>query len=412
MSPKRALGRTGILAGLLLLSGLVVALLRSAKGAGAVPTTLVDRAEFVDYLELPGKVKASRSVTIVAPNQGGDLRILKIVADGTVAKTGDVLVEFDKTGTQQALAQDRSDLDAARAEEEQSRAASWLTEEQDKTDVTKARYDVSVARADARKQEILSRIEGEEGQLTLASAEQKVKEVEAKSEADRARAAAELVGREQKAKLAEHKMHQDKGLLDSLTLRAPGPGLVTLQMNPRRWNAGSAPAWKRGDQTWGGAAIAELPDLTSLEATARLDEADRARVRVGQAVLVRLDAIVGRSFKGKVASISETASPDFEAGWPIQKNFALEVALAEVDPQLTPGMNARLRIVVDLIPNGLVVPSKAVFRKGGRSVVYLLRGSGFRERVVDVSRRSGDQVLLSGGLKGGERVATVDPTAE
>ena len=64
-----------------------------------VPTFQVKRGEFLDALEIRGQLKAMKSVTITAPANAGDLQILKIAADGTQVKKGDVVVEFDPSKT-------------------------------------------------------------------------------------------------------------------------------------------------------------------------------------------------------------------------------------------------------------------------------------------------------------------------
>ena len=83
----------------------VVAFLHKAP---TVPTFQVKRGEFLDVLEFRGQLKAMKSVSITAPANAGDLQILKIAADGTQVKKGDVVVEFDPSKTQQDLAQDQS----------------------------------------------------------------------------------------------------------------------------------------------------------------------------------------------------------------------------------------------------------------------------------------------------------------
>jgi multidrug efflux pump subunit AcrA (membrane-fusion protein) len=42
--------------------------------------------------------------------------------------------------------------------------------------------------------------------------------------------------------------------------------------------------------------------------------------------------------------------------------------------------------------------------------VYVRRGSKFEETVVEVARRSGDDVLIAQGVKAGDEVALKDPT--
>jgi multidrug efflux pump subunit AcrA (membrane-fusion protein) len=43
-------------------------------------------------------------------------------------------------------------------------------------------------------------------------------------------------------------------------------------------------------------------------------------------------------------------------------------------------------------------------------VVYVLDGTKFEERGIEVGRRSGDRLLIAKGLRPGEKVALQDPT--
>jgi len=395
-------------AALLFLSGLGFGAFRLVSSTSTIATAEVQRKDFVDTLEIKGEVKALRSKIIAGPYSAGDLQIVSLVANAAKVKKGDVLVQFDATTVQQKLAQDKSAVKSAEAEINQSQAAARLKEEQDLTDVMNAKYDAEKARMDASKAEILSEIEGQQAKLKVVDAEETLKAAEAKLKADRASAAADLASKKAKLKQAEFQVHQDETSLESLTLRAPLDGVVALQ---NHWQPQGGPTpFKTGDRAWPGAAIAELPDPSSLKISARVEEAERGQLKVDQTAEVHVDAVPDRSLPARVEAISPTASLDFNGGWPVPHNFSVDVALSESDPRLTPGMGATVRVAVARIPEGIVIPAGAVFRKSGRAVAYVQRGSKFEETPVEVSRRNTEEVLLARGLRPGERVALKDPT--
>jgi HlyD family secretion protein len=390
---------------------LVFGVSRYARSAAKLPTATVQRKEFVEYAELRGAVKAVHSLTISAPPAAGDLQILRIVPTGTKVKKGDVIVEFDTTTIKQTLAQDQSALKSAGAEIQQAKVTARQKEEQDQTDIMKARFAVETAKMETQKQEILSVIEGQKAKLALADAEQNLAEAENKSKADRASAAANLTSKEKKQDAAEFQVKRDEAQLAALTLHAPADATVVVEDN---WQAAApmqpAAPFKAGDHAFPGMALAQLPDASSIRISARIEEAQRGKVQTKQPAIVRVDAVPDRSYNGVVDEISATASMDFNAGWPFPKNFTMGIAMTEQDDRLTPGMGAQVRVAIDKVANGLVLPSASVFRKEGRSVVYVRRGSNFEERVVEVARRSGDDVLIAGGVNAGDEVALKDPT--
>lgn len=385
---------------------LLLGAFRYTHRAPPVPTIDVKRGEFLDSFEIRGEIKALKSIEIIAPSEAGDLQILKLASDGTRVNKGDPVVEFDKTKTEQDLAQYRSSLKYATADIEQARAQARLTEEQDLTAVSKARYDLESAKLDASKQEIVSKIEGAEAQLKVDDAKGALTQAEEKLKSDRAASKATINGKVEASKKADFDVQRAEIALSKMTLEAPVAGIVSLDMIPRM--EGPTP-FKAGDRAWPGAPIADLPDTSSLRVSARVDETERGRLAQNQTVTVHLDAIPDRQFTGKIEDISTIASEDYTAGWPIPRNFDLRVTLDQLDQRLRPGMTAQITIIVDRIANVLIVPVHAMFQREGETYAYVWDGSKFRQQEIDVSKRSGDRVVIARGLQAGDRVALQDP---
>jgi len=383
------------------------AFVRSTRREPNLPAYQVQRSEFLDVLQFRGDLKALKSVTISAPPDVGMLQILKIAPDGSQVKKGDVVVEFDPSKTKQELAQDKSILKSADAQIEQARAQGKLTDEEDTTAVMKARFDVESAKLDASKSEIVSRIEGAESQLKVADAEQSLRQAEEKLKADRAKTAAAVDAYRHASGKAKFDEERASHGLDSMILKAPADGTISLVPV---WHSGSEGPFKAGDQVWSGAPIAELPDASSLRIIAHVDETERGRLVLGQPATVQLDAIADRQFTGKIVSIGTIASMDFSAGWPFPRNFSLDVAIDQSDARLRPGMTVQITVIIDRIPNSISIPTQASFVKSGRTVAYVWNGSKFDERTIQIERRSRDRALISSGLAPGDRVALKDPT--
>jgi HlyD family secretion protein len=394
---------------LLVGGGALVAAVRWTSRPPAIPTAEVKRGEFVDSLHLRGEVKALRSLAISAPAEAGDLLVVKMADDGAHVKKGDPIVEFDKTRTQQDLAQYKSAMNTAQAEIDQARAQARLTEEEDVTAVMKATYDVEVARLEAGKQEILSEIDGAKARLKVTDAEQKLREAEQKQNSDRTASQAAIQNKMQASKKAAFDMQHAERTLNEMTLRAPADGMVSLL---QVWHDGNVEAFKVGSRAWPGAPMAEIPDLSTIRATARVDETERGRIQIGLAVNMQLDAIPDRQFTGHIDMISAIATTDFSGGWPFPRNFNVQVLLDSGDPRLKPAMSAQLSVVVDKVANALTIPLQSAFQRSGRTVVYVLRGSKFEERAIEESRRNGDRILVAKGLQAGERVALEDPSGK
>jgi len=390
-------------------SGAVYGVAHFSTKSPAVATFQVKRGEFLDVLEFRGQSKATKSVTITAPANAGDLQILKIAADGTQVKKGDVVVEFDPSKTQQDLAQDRSALKSSQADIEEVRAQARLNAEVDTTAVMKAKYDVEVAKLDASKSEVVSRIEGAEANLKLADAEQALRQAEAQMKSDAAVDQATIEDKKNASRKADFDAQRAETALTAMTLKAPSDGTISLLSV---WHDGGEAPFKAGERAWPGTPLAELPDAASMRIAARVDETERGRLALSQLVTLQLDAIADRQFTGKLQRIGTIATSDFSAGWPIPRNFDLEISIDQADPRLKPGMTVQITVIVERVPDAITIPAQASFLKSGQTVAYVWNGSAFQERAIQVERRSRDRILVASGLKPGDLVALKDPSGK
>ena len=260
---------------------------------------------------------------------------------------------------------------------------------------------------------MVAKVESDKLALVLANAEHQVAGLRQKLAGERQATAADAAIARQKHAKAEFDVADIERVMGSLTVRAPAAGTISLLPNGRAGGpmSRSAPEFRRGDRVWFGAAIAELPDLSSVQMTCRLDEADRARVQPGAPVLVRVDALPDRELTATVREISMVARPDFTSFPPV-RNFDAIVALTTTDERLRTGMSASARIELGRLDNVLVVPSTAIFQSNGATIVYVATGQRTAARPVTVLRRGRDLTAIANGLNEGERIALRDPTLE
>ena len=378
------------------------------SAAADVPTTAVIKGEFIDYLQVRGEVKAVRSVALTVPTTGGgDLQIVELAKNGMAIKKGDVVVRFDPMTVQRTLNDRRSEFKQADEEIGKTRAQFRIQEQQAETDLSKARYDVRRAELDIVPSEFLPRMVREQNELTLKDAKSRLAEAERKLKALGDIEKAEVGSKVQKRDKSRFDMELAERQLGGLQIVSPVDGVVAIMPNWR--SCCPPPDFKPGDRAWPGQIIAEVPDLSTLRVTARLEEAERGRMQQGQRVVVRADAVPDKEMAGKIGDISALARVDF-SNWPPQRNFDMVVQIDQIDPRLRPGMNTTVRVAVDRVADAILLPARALFEKQGRSVAYVQRSrGGWEERVVQIARRGQEQLVVREGVQPGERVALKDP---
>src|SRR5262249_22660979 len=89
------------------------------------------------------------------------------------------------------------------------------------------------------------------------------------------------------------------------------------------------------------------------------------------------------------------------------RNFRAYALVGKPDPRLRPGMNGGMDIVINRIPNAISIPSKALFTRAGKAIVYVSAKDEYRPAPVEVLARNPDEVAIS-GIPAGTLVSLVD----
>lgn len=378
-----------------------------------LPTALVVKGPFVDTLEIRGEIRPLKSIVLSSPMQSGELQILKLAKSGTMVKPGDVVVQFDPSTLQRTMQEKQSELKQADAEIEQAQALTRIAKEQNATSAMKTGYDIDRAKLEVSKGDTVSRLDNEQAKLAVIDAQQRQRELQVKITSDQTSAEADVSAKRRKREKALFDLKRAEQGLRNLQLKAPAAGMVNILPNFRSGGMfGGQQEFQEGDRAWAGAAILELPDLSSVHLEARLDESDRGRLQPQQDATVRIEALPGTEFKARLDSISVLAKVDFTSGWPPAKNFDLNLVFLDVDARMRPGMTAVARIATERVPDVVLAPAEAIFQRDGAPVVYKLDGSMFVETPVTIRKRGKEQAIVDRGIAPGDRIATRRPPPE
>ena len=172
----------------------------------------------------------------------------------------------------------------------------------------------------------------------------------------------------------------------------------------------SLPEYRAGDSVWPGRPIADVIEGGRMELRGKVDENDRANLSEGQAARIEIDSLPDQTFKAKVGALSAQAK---RADWMetsiIGRQFDISFTLDQIDPRMKAGSSARVTIDGKEIAGALTVPRQAVFRKNGKTHVFVKTGDRFDQREVQVVQRTESRAALE-GLPEGTEVALIDPT--
>jgi HlyD family secretion protein len=375
-----------------------------------VPVARVRRADFIISVRTRGDIKSAHSSILKAPQVPG-LRIVHLATNGRPIKKGEVVVEFDGVTQEQNVIQRGTNVRVAEGDIVQTKATQKMSDEADAMNKMTSEYALERAKLDASKAEVLSAIEGEKNRIAVGVAEGSLQQVKASINAHQVGNEADLGRLGQRRDKATKDLNQAQGYLGMMQLRAPTDGLVNVLPNFRSQGTfgQSTPPFKEGDNVFNGMEIAEIPDLSQMYINLNLEEVDRGKLQMGQAVQVRVDAIPDKEFLGNIDFISPIASLVFKGGSTPEKTFPARATLKNMDDRLRPGMSSTAEIIIERQPNMLLIPARSSFEKDGKPAVYVQIGKNFVVRPIQLGRRNDEDIIVTGGLKEGEIVTLESP---
>lgn len=188
-------------------------------------------------------------------------------------------------------------------------------------------------------------------------------------------------------RLAEADVALAQARLEKASIAAPFSGIVGLR------------SVSVGAYVIPGDRLVDLADVDPIKVDFRVPELALRSLRAGQAVQVGVDAVPGRTFEGEVYAIDPVVDANGRA-------VRLRARVANPDRVLSPGLFARIQILVERRDNAVLVPESAVVAEGEDRFVYrVVEGRAARTRVELGLRRPG-QVEIVEGLEAGSVVVT------
>jgi multidrug resistance efflux pump len=378
----------------------------TATAALELPTTKVKQGRVTLTVACRGELQGGNSEMLTAPMIGSDsMAITTLREPGELVAPGDLVVQFDTTEQEFRLKEAEADLAEAEQQVIKAEADSQATDEESHYAMVSAEADVKTAQIEVRRNPLIASIAARQNDLALEAAVNRQRQTAQDYANKKTTSAAGIAiqkAQENKAKVMADIARKN---IENMSLKAKTGGYVNVQQNSNQnmiyWGM-QLPPFQLGDVARPGMAVAQIPDLKSWEVSANVGELDRGHLTIGQQVTIKVVALAGKEFAGKVKNIGGTSGP------PWDRRFEARIALDHASPELRPGMTSNMVITVDTLDNVLWIPSQALFESDGRSFIYVRGPSGFVPHDVTLVRRSESQAVIT-GVKEGEIVAMSNP---
>lgn len=281
----------------------------------------------------------------------------------------------------------------ARLEGEDYRAA----QDQAQANLSVSRYSLAQARAEQEDAKIS--YEREKG---LLSQEYTTKAQHDAADARYKKAVAGVSGAESAVKAAEAALEGAKVNVEYTLLRAPFDAVVLT----KNADIGDI-VTPLGAAANAKAAVVTIADMNSLQVEADVSESNLELVKKGQPCEIQLDALPEKRFRGEVHMVIPTADRT-------KATVMVKVGFIDKDPRILPEMSAKVAFLSKPVApseekSRTTINPAAVVSRNSKSTAFVINGGKVEEQEITTGEKLGDLLVVTGGVKAGDRVVLNPP---
>ena len=379
-----------------------------------LPTAVVTRGNLEVKVHLTGELQTDKTITLVPPQAGVPLRLVRLAQTGQAVHAGEVVMEFDPGDQQHLLEQNQSQLLEAEQEIIKSRANQEVQSAQTATQILNAKFNLRRAEMDAMTPpQFLGVNEAKKRELAVAENKRRLAELEGLSGSRQTVDRAALATLEQRRNTAKITASRAEQIIGQLEVKAPIDGSVVVRENRDTTNmffsGMTLPEYRAGDSVLPGRIVMEIIDTSKVQIRARVSEQDRPNIAPGQKAQVQADGLGGEWLEATVDTVAGLATRGpMDGATPVRK-FDLTLRVTQPE-RLPPGTTVRIVVNGKELTDVLHVPRQAVFDKNNESIVYVREGNEFVPKPVTIVGRTEGRVAMT-GVPEGAVIALLDPTA-
>ena len=144
--------------------------------------------------------------------------------------------------------------------------------------------------------------------------------------------------------------------------------------------------------------IAKIADTQAIEVLVSVPESRLSALKPNENVSLRMWADRGKIYSGRVREIAPSADSN-------TRTFNVRVAISDADNAIKLGMTAEVKFNLPNPASDVLIPSSALTQVNGQTIVWLIDGDKAHARSVVAGMFREDGVLISEGLKTGDKIA-------
>ena len=292
-----------------------------------------DNASSGETIIETGTLEAINNQLFILPRYNWwEMRVTKITEHGLAVNAGDTVIQVDPSEVNKIIIERETNLETqiANLEKMEVEQSNQIRDLESKIKNETAAFDLKKielesSRFETERLQAIKQLEFQQAGITLAKEKRKL---------ELARIIIENDTKIQQIRIRqiEEEITGYNLILPALTIQTPVTGVFQRGRNLRTMND----LLNTGDMAIAGYPMGNVPELKWMRVNTFINENDFRKIRVGQKVTVRLDALPEMRFNGEVSYLGKLCRQKEQKSK--QKGFDVEVKILESDERLKPGM--------------------------------------------------------------------------
>jgi multidrug efflux pump subunit AcrA (membrane-fusion protein) len=155
--------------------------------------------------------------------------------------------------------------------------------------------------------------------------------------------------------------------------------------------------------------LLQFPDLSKMQVSADVAEADFKKIEKGQKVFITVDAARKLSTTGRVNRKSLASSTAQRYSRSKVRSYEVIIDVDSCHSKIKPGLSASCEIILKEAGDTVFVPTLAIFEKDSSKIVYVRGKKEFMPVKVETGTSGSSYTIIKSGLKGDETIALTEP---
>jgi len=379
----------------------------TSKKENASQFTEVSSGKFEITINTTGELVAENSIDIKGPefSQGRDIhstniKITDLVAEGTEVQKGDFVATLDKSELDNSLKDARERLTSLQTNLDMALLDTAMTMNNVRDQISNQRHIVDEAALTFHNSKYESPQIQRQAEINYDQAKRVLEQLKRTYLLRDAQTKANIKTQRWWTSRIQRRVNDYEEVLANFTIYAPSSGMIIYKKNrfgTKRKAGSNIDAFDR--------VVATLPDLTSMLSKAFVSEIEINKVKIGQKVVVTIDAFPAKTYSGTVLTIANIGEklPNTDS-----KVFEVMIKIEGTDMNLRPAMTTNNRIMIESFANVTFIPNECV-HTGTDTIPFVYTKNGYRQ-VIIMGKANDKEIIIEKGLKPGMKIYVTEPS--